>query len=191
MDELKERLVKDFSLDEEQWLEIERCLEEVTLEKNEFFIQQGKVCRKTGFILEGVMQYFEVDAAGNEPTCFFTYEGHFVTDPFTYEEQKPAVVNLKTITACRLAVLTYENDRKLSASIPRWKEIKSLLTLKQSLEFADQKSIIHLSAAGRYDYFIRNYPNLALRVPLQFIASYLGIAQPSLSRLRRELVKHK
>lgn len=191
MDELKERLIKDFSLEEEQWHEIERCLEEVRLDKNEFFIQQGKVCRRTGFILEGVMQYFEVDAAGNEPTCFFTYEGHFIVDPFTYDEQKPAVANLRSITACKLVVLTYENDRKLSALIPRWREIKSALTLKQSLEFADQKAIVHLSAAERYDYFIRTYPNLALRVPLQFIASYLGIAQPSLSRLRRDLVKHK
>ncbi len=184
-------MIRGFSLSADEWSAIEAHLEEAILPKNEFFIQQGRVCRKTGFILEGVMHYFEVDAEGNEPTCFFTYEGHFIADPYTYEEQKPAVINLKSITECRLLVLTFESDRRLSALVPRWREIKSALTLKQSLEFADQKAIIHLSAAERYNYFIRKYPNLALRVPLQYIASYLGIAQPSLSRLRRDMIKNK
>ncbi len=183
---LKTYLANEFSVSEEEWLCISRYFEEITLPKNEFFIKFEKVCRRTGFVLEGVLRYFDPDETGAEPTCFFTFEGHYVVDPFTYEEQKPSVMNLKSVTDCRLAVISYERDRKLMAELPRWKEIKTNMILRVSLEFSDQKSLMNMSAAKRYSYFTERYPHLALRVPLQYIASYLGIAQPSLSRLRKE-----
>lgn len=180
-------LEREFGISGEEWDTISGYFHKMDFPRNDFFIREHKVCRKTGFILEGVMRYFDPDETGAEPTCFFTFEEHYIVDPYTYEQQRPAVMNLKSVTDCALAVISYEDDRQLSAMLPRWKEIKTNMVLKASLEFADQKALLNLSAAGRYSYFTEKYPHLALRVPLQYIASYLGIAQPSLSRLRKEI----
>ncbi len=191
MVEFKTYLAKEFGVSEEEWAIITAHFEEIKFPKNEPFIQEGRICRRTGFILEGVMRYFDRDKEGNEPTCYFTYEGHYITDPFTYSEQKPSVINLTSITDCRLAAISYENDKKLTVAFPRWKEITTTMLLRISVEFADTKTMMALSAADRYAYFINKYPNLALRVPLQYVASYLGIAQPSLSRLRKGMAKSR
>jgi CRP-like cAMP-binding protein len=166
-------------------------LEFVEFPKNTFLIQSGKICRKSGFMLQGVMRYFAANQHGDEPTCYFTFEGHYIVDPFNYNQQKPSTINLKSITDCTVALISFENDTILAKAFPKWKDITNKMLLDVSMEFANQKTIIALSASERYKYFTDHYPQLALRVPLQYIASYLGIAQPSLSRLRKELTRNK
>lgn len=189
--DLQTYLQTTFAVSADEWKLICSYLEEKTLDKNEFLIQSGKICRKSGFILEGVMRYFEANEQGDEPTCYFSFKGHYVVDPFTYKEQKPSTINLKSVTDCKLALISFENDKKLAAAYPKWKDITNTMLLQVSIEFANQKTMMSLSARERYAYFTEHYPELALTVPLQYIASYLGIAQPSLSRLRKELVKSK
>jgi CRP-like cAMP-binding protein len=188
---LEEHLKSEFSVSDTEWQMILSYLEEIDFPKNSFFIRHGKVSRRSGFILEGIMRYFDTDEKGKEPTCYFSFAGHYIVDPFAYYEQKPSAINLKSISDCRLAVISYDDEKKLIAKFPRWKEITTSMLLKVSTEFANQKTMMSLSAAKRYRYFNDQYPQLAVSVPLQFIASYLGIAQPSLSRLRKELARGK
>lgn len=189
MRELSAYIEKQCELNEEEWQLIVSHVEIRELPANEFFIQSGKVCRYSGIILEGVMRYFEANEAGAEPTCYFSFEGHYIVDPFTFRDQRPSSINLKSVTGCRLAVISFEQDRQLAAMLPKWREITTTMLLDISVEFANQKTMMSLNASQRYTYFLEHYPDLALRVPLQYIASYLGMTQPSLSRLRANLRK--
>jgi hypothetical protein len=191
MDSLKRYLINHFALAESDWEKIKPCFTEVYLPKNQFFIQSGKVCRKTGFVLEGVMRYFAHNAEGDEPTCYFTFEEHYIIDPFAYSSQAISNINLKSITDCKLAVITYSQDQKLRAIFPQWTEITNTMLLKVSIEFANQRGLLSPNASQRYLNFVNQYPHLMQRVPLQYIASYLGIAQPSLSRIRKKMLKIK
>lgn len=191
MFDLKAYLTKGFGLTETEWGMLEQRLEEVRFPKGEHFIKAGKVCRRSGFIMDGVGRYFAEDREGNTPTCYFSFEGHYIVDPFNYREQTPSTINLVSVTDCTLMTMSFEQERELLVEFPRWREITTMILLEVAKEFANQKTMMSLSAAERYAYFVEHYPSLALRVPLQYVASYLGIAQPSLSRLRKNLSSAK
>ncbi len=156
-----------------------------TLKKNEFFIREGGLNNHTAFILDGVIRYFTFDNDGNDPTCYFSYPLHFVSDPYSYFDRLPATLSAQAVSKCELAVLTRDGFRRIQNEFPGWEELCRKIIMGIGLEFANQKTLLSLSANERYDFFLKNYPEVAKQAPLQFIASYLGIAQPSLSRIRK------
>lgn len=185
MELLQKYFTDNFQLSIDDWNLIQENIRTKTLQKGEFFIEQNKVCRNAGFILKGVMRYFSYDENGNDPTCYFVSENQYITDPFTFKKQTPSEINLQAITQCDLAVISFESDRKLQTLLPKWKDIIHQVLLEVSINFANQKELLAMNASKRYDYFIEKYPTIAQRVPLQYVASYLGIKQPSLSRVRK------
>lgn len=186
MQQLQQKLTETFQLTTDEWDLLERKFSTQSLRKGEFFIEEHKVCRNSGFILEGLMRYFSYDKEGNDPTCYFSYEHHYVTDPFTFKKQTPSDMNLQAVTDCTLWVISIEADRELQTLLPRWNDITNRLLLEVGMEFANQKELLSMNASERYDHFLYTYPLVAQRAPLQYVASYLGIAQPSLSRIRKE-----
>lgn len=159
------------------------------LRKNDFFIREGRVCRQAGLILEGVMRYFGYQENGEEQTCYFATDHDYVIDPFSFPGQVPATFNLQLVTDCQVAVISYHRNKELTRLYPGWTGISAALVQRALGEFVNQKKMISYDAAKRYNYFVETYPRFAQEVPLQYIASYLGITQPSLSRLRKQLTK--
>lgn len=94
-------------------------------------------------------------------------------------------MNLQAVTKCDIAVISFDRDKKLQTLLPGWNDIINQVLLEVSMNFANQKELLALNASKRYDYFIENYPTIASRAPLQYVASYLGMKQPSLSRVRK------
>lgn len=187
MEELHKYLTDKFRLTSDEWNRINHYLDRKTLKKGEFFIEQDKICRNSGFILKGVMRYFSYDENGNDPTCYFACENQYITDPFTFKKQSPSDINLQAVTACDIAVISFDADKQLQSVFPKWNDIINQVLLEVSINFANQKELLAMNASKRYDYFIENYPSVARRAPLQYVASYLGIKQPSLSRVRKKV----
>jgi CRP-like cAMP-binding protein len=185
MEAFRKYLEQKCRLNPQGWDHLSGFFSAVTLPRNTHFITQGEANRQCGFILEGVLRYFSSTEKGDDPTCYFSFENHIVFDPYTYRTNVPASLNAVAVTDCRLAVISMEEEQKLLAVFPQWMDICNQLLLEVSLEFANQKTMMAMKAAERYAFFCDTYPHLAKRVPLQFIASYLGIAQPSLSRIRK------
>lgn len=186
MEEFRKYLELKARLDQQGWDQLAPFFSETTLPRNGYFITQGQANRQCGFILNGVLRYFTTTEKGDDPTCYFSFENHIVFDPYTYRTSAPATLNAVAVTDCRMAVISMEDEQRLLAQYPHWMDICNQLLLEVSLEFANQKTLMAMKAAERYTFFCDTYPHLARRVPLQFIASYLGIAQPSLSRIRKE-----
>ena len=186
MEHLRKYFEDTFNCSEDEWNLISGHFKIKTLQKGEFFIEQNEVCRNSGFILSGIMRYFSYDKNGNDPTCYFVCENQYVVDPFTFKKQTPSEMNLQAVIPCKVAVISYETDLKLQAAFPRWTDITNKILLDVSMNFANQKELLAMNATTRYDYFIEHYPTIASRAPLQYIASYLGIKQPSLSRVRKK-----
>ena len=107
---------------EEEWDVIKECFQLQPFPKNEYFFAQGKVCRKLGFITEGVMRYCMFRDDGSEVTCFFMRENDFVGDPDSFFSQKPGNQNVQPLTDGQLVILTYENMYKLLQQLPRAQE---------------------------------------------------------------------
>src|SRR5215831_17597864 len=167
---------------------MKECLQVQPFPKNEYFVAQGKVCRKLGFIAEGVMRYCMFRDDGSEVTCFFMRENDFVGDPNSFFSQKPSDQNVQALTDCSLIIFSYENMQKLFQQLPRAKEVRAAIDNYVMMKMLHQRtSLLNLEASVRYKEFLREYPDVLQRIPLSYVANFLGITQQSLSRLRKQM----
>ena len=95
---------------------------------------------------------------------------------------------LQAITDTELVVFSKKDWKEIADTIIGWENIIQKITAKQHRQKLKRRSpLIDQDATTRYLEFIENFPNLVNRVPLSYIASYLGITQSSLSRIRKNI----
>ncbi len=183
----KEHLQRHYGLTEREWDTLRDHFESKQLPKGEYFVREGKICRKLGFIAYGVMRYTRFEESGEETTCYFMSEGDFVGDPESFELQKPSDKNLHAITECALVTISHQFIGGLLKELPRFREIMAAIDRKTMMTLLQQRDfLINRDAASRYDWFVEHFPHVVMRVPLGHVASFLDITQQSLSRLRKQ-----
>jgi CRP-like cAMP-binding protein len=179
---------EQFHLTKEEGEMIAEYFQLESFPKNEYFVSQGKVCRKLAFISEGVMRYCMFRDDGSDVTCFFMCENDFVGDPDSFFAQKPTDKNAQALTDCQLITISYDNMQRLLRELPRGKEILAAIDHYVTMKLLYQRTfLLNLDASVRYHEFVREYSNVLQRVPLSYIANFLGITQQSLSRLRKQM----
>jgi CRP-like cAMP-binding protein len=125
---------------------------------------------------------------GSDVTCFFMCENDFVGDPDSFFAQKPTDKNAQALTDCQLITISYDNMQRLLRELPRGKEILAAIDHYVTMKLLYQRTfLLNLDASVRYLEFVREYSNVLQRVPLSYIANFLGITQQSLSRLRKQM----
>jgi len=160
--------------------------------KNEYFVTQGKVCRKMAFISEGVARYCMFREDGTDVTCFFMCEDDFIGDPDSFFSQRPSDKNAQALTDCQLITISYENMQKLLKQISRGNEINASIGEYVMTKMLYQRTfLLNLDASARYREFMKEYSHILQRVPLSYVASFLNITQQSLSRLRKQMLISK
>ena len=187
MHRFKIHLQANYQVSEKDWDIIKECGETLHVKKNEYFVQQGKVCRWLSFIAEGAMRYC-MFRDGEDITCYFVCENEFAGDRDSFFEHKPSERNMQSLTDCVLLGISYDNLQKLYKLFPRFEEITGLIDRKVMMSLMTQRDFLqHADATTKYQYFMEHYPHILQRVPLGYIASFLGITQQSLSRLCKEI----
>jgi CRP/FNR family transcriptional regulator, anaerobic regulatory protein len=159
-----------------------------TFLKGEYLLRIGDYCRFIGFLNKGLIITTIVDKAGNEKASNFIYEGCF----FTYTEglalKTPSHKNFIALEECETIMLSKDSLSVIFKETPKFEtllnqmlaeEVRSLLMI----EHANKT----LSLEERYFNLEKIYPNAFQRIPLKYLADYLGIEPPSLSRLRKRL----
>lgn len=158
------------------------------LHKEEYFSEAGKVPRQVGFILEGVVRFCYYNNKGQEITHHFIDENNFVSDQQKFEAQVVASEYIQAVTNCKLLVFSKKDWDDIGNTIVGWDAITGLITKNCLLKTIERRSpLVSEDATTRYLSFMENFPNLINRVPLSHIASYLGITQQSLSRIRKNI----
>jgi CRP/FNR family transcriptional regulator, anaerobic regulatory protein len=156
--------------------------------KGEFILKAGEYCRFIGFLNKGFIVTTFLDGNGNEKASEFKQEGCF----FTYTEgligNPPSHKNFIALEDCEALVLNKEYLPLIFKSNPKFETLFSQI-LAEELRVVllnEQNSKTH-SIEQRYLALENTFPRLLQRVPVKYIAGYLGIEAPSLSRLRRRL----
>ena len=163
------------------------CFEKIILPKNERLITEGTTCRHMYFLQQGALRgYYNVD--GKEVTHWFAFESDFVTSFHSFITHRPAVENIQLIEGCILWSLSRE---KLTALFSTHHEIERLVRIIYEtyyIRLEERYVNAHFKTASEryYDLLIRA-PHMIERVPLGAIASYLGISQETLSRIRSKI----
>jgi hypothetical protein len=116
----------------------------------------------------------------------FSLPGMVLTDVSSFFSRQPAERHLIAVTRLRTLSLTYEQVQELYQRCPVWAQCGRLITEAYTLHLTRRALSMQLKpAAARYEELLATYPELFHQVPLHQVASYLGIAKETLSRLRR------
>lgn len=158
------------------------------IKKDEYYHEAGKIPCEIIFLIEGIIRACYYNNQGEEVTKFFFEEKNFVADINNYNQGIASTEYLQAITDCKYLVLSKATMNELSMTIIEWDKIVSKITAKGLAEKVNKISpMMTEDATERYIKFLTNFPTLANRVPLSYLASYLGITQSSLSRIRKNI----
>jgi CRP-like cAMP-binding protein len=164
---------------------IETALIKRYVKKKRTILNQGDISRYLIFVLKGSLRSFTVDSDGNEHVMQFAFEGHWVSDLSSFITQAPGEMVIEAIEDCEAVLLPHKELNSMLDRIPALE--KYFRQLYQQAYVGLQKRVnlrASASARERYEELIAQHPNIAKRIPLQHIASYLGITAESLSRVR-------
>lgn len=163
---------------------VQDCFEEIVLSKNEYLLTEGKTCKNLYFLCQGAIRgYYNLE--GKEITYWFAFENDFVTSFHSFITGEPAVEHIQLLEGCVLLSITKE---KLTQLFNQYHEIERVVRI------AYEKYYIRLeerfvnnqfkTATERYEKLLNETSHILERVPLGMVASYLGITQETLSRVR-------
>lgn len=160
----------------------------VELKKNDFFIKIGQANRKIGVVRKGVLRGFVVDDNGNEINLILYQEKDIISGNFVPD--LPAPINIQAIENCAIDVADFSNTilefRKNEKSNSIFNDMVNGLHSKIQSRLT---SFINCNSSERYQFFLKEYPNLINRIPNYYIANFLGITPTQLSRIRKSLLK--
>lgn len=161
---------------------------EKTYAAGEYFSEAGRVAQEIGFIVSGVFRVCYFDRDGTETTKYFLDEGNFVVDLQSYQYRQPSAEYVQAVTEVRALVFKAHAWEELRHTIVDWPRVEHNLIMRGLLEKLNRRSpLVSTDAATRYAEFLVTFPALANRVPLSYLASYIGVTPQSLSRIRRSL----
>lgn len=160
-----------------------------SIEKDAYYQEAGKIPKEVIFLIKGIMRVCYYNKNGDEITKYFLDEGHFIADIHNFNQGTPSTEYLQAITDCEYVVLSKRSLEELSLTIIGWDAIISKVTAKGLADKINRISpMMAEDAKERYQNFLRDFPTMANRIPLSYLASYLGITQSSLSRIRRGVI---
>lgn len=159
-----------------------------TLARGDRWVKEGSTARQLAFLAQGQLQYYSISNSGEEKTTYVSLAPSFAASLLSYVTETPARENLRALVPCELWVISKPDVLALQASVPAFQQFYTGL-LEWQLCCIDKAKfdIITLSAEERYEKLLQEEPALLQQVPLQLIASMLGITPRHLSRLRHKI----
>lgn len=162
----------------------------VSITKNTIIEKAGEVPEYLYFIASGYLRIFHLNEKGEEITTHINCPPGFITSYFNYINQVPSDENLESITDCQLLRITKTNLEELIDKSTAFKDF-SISVFQESISYNENRSreLATLTAEQRYLKLIKEYPGIIQNVPLQYIASFLGMNSKSLSRIRKQVIR--
>lgn len=164
--------------------------EERIIKKNEFFLKEGKVSNDYFFLETGCMRAFTHDPDGNEVTTYFYAKNRYVFEVSSLFMRTVSTETIQALTDCSGYSITFQTLNKLFHSSPEFREFGRMMLVKAFAAFKQRTlELINKSAEERYENLMNTDREVFQYAQLKHIASYLGITDTSLSRIRREFAK--
>jgi CRP-like cAMP-binding protein len=178
-------------LRQEKFNEIEitsfiETFEVVTLQKGDHILKEGQVCTFLGFVDKGLLIYYNISEDGEEKICDFAIENQWVTQYQSMSTNSKSLLSIKAIEPTILLKTTHQNLMNIAEEMPRIdKYFKKMIDNFLFTMVSRTNDFQNLIAEERYSKFVKENPQLIQRLPQYYLASFLGIAPQSLSRIRK------
>ena len=158
--------------------------------RNGYLLKEGAVCNESHFIEEGFMRSYTYDLEGNDITTAFYSKRMYVSDLLSFFKRTPSKEYIQALTDCETWYITYDDMQANFHAFPEYREFGRLniINLYSSLR-QRMLSMLQETAEQRYSDLVNSNPEILQHAPLKHIATYLGITDTSLSRIRKEFIK--
>lgn len=163
----------------------------VEFSKGDYIISEHKIASYYFFLESGFARSFAIDTEGNDITTKFFTELDIIIDWHSYFLKTPTREYIQAATKCVAWKINFDNFMKLF-KIEAFREVGRTRLVNNYFELKSHSvSMIADQAKQRYLNLIKQQPDVIHNVPLKHIATYLGVTDTSLSRIRKELLKQK
>jgi len=159
------------------------------VDRGSYLLRAGEICKHLYFIRKGALRGYIKDGS-KEITTWITAENEMVSSIRGLSLQEASLENIQAIEHCDLIVATYDSLQYLYDHYPEANIVGRKL-LEQYYRDAEERAFISRipNAAKRYRHFLETKSNLSNRIPLKYIASYLGMTIETLSRIRSKQIR--
>jgi CRP-like cAMP-binding protein len=170
---------------------MKRLLSVKAYKKGTVLLAEGEVSQAFYFILEGCCRmYYLVD--GREKNTHFYTEHQFVSSYESFVNQRPSNHFIDCLEACKLVIITAKQAAQMLSYSSGFEQLSRIfmeeeLMLYQKMLFA----YVGMNSEQRYQMLLEEYPDLIQRIPQYHLASYLGLAPETLSRVRQRISKNE
>jgi len=188
MEQLIFNIERTFKAKEEELEELKGLMKECSLEKNEFFLRSGEICNSLAFITNGSMRLF-YDSSHKEVCNDFFFENSLIGSIASFMSHLPAIINIVAIERCSLVVLQRDDVMGLIKKYDSFKNMANVIVLEQLIRSEKREAaLLQNSPEDRFKNLMEEHPKLFKRIPLHYVASYLGITPETLSRYRTKFL---
>jgi CRP-like cAMP-binding protein len=158
--------------------------------RNEFLLTEGKICDEYLFLEKGFMRAFAHDTEGNDVTTNFYGDCQVVFEVSSFFNRTRSKENIQALQDCSGWCITYQQLNDLFHALPEFREFGRSILVK-GFSALKTRMLAHITetAEQRYDTLLKTNPEIFQQAALKHIASYLGITDTSLSRIRKEYSK--
>lgn len=187
MEKLTKKILEYIDLNQEEMTEVLSYFFFQEFKQGEFWIKKDMICDEVAFIESGLLRIFYFDSLDVEVNCYFALENCFVSAFTSFIKEEPTIEYIQALQASKLWIIHKADLEAISLKIPKiqiWrrKVAEEYFTILENRINMLQSQ----SASERYEMLLKNEKEVIQQVPLQMIASYLGISPQHLSRLRRQ-----
>ncbi len=185
MTQLEQYINSNFSVTDEEVSKIASLFQPDTLRKGDFYTKSGEACDKLSFVQSGFLRSYET-LEDKDITQWIFSKGYFTGDMPSLTLNVPSRWSIQALTDIELFTIQKSDYNKIVETVPRWPEIEKHFLIS-CFRMMENRIFAHLSmsAEERYAFFYEHNKELFNQVPLQYIASMLGMTPETFSRVRK------
>lgn len=177
-----------FQLPEKALSDFYEALEVNRLDKRSYLLEAGKTARHLYFLAKGLARFFFINEEGQEITSDFYFAPGFIASFTSFVNQTPSQFTIQALMPVNALAISRNDLLDLYEKHPRLERMGRILT-EQAYSEAEKHllSLLNDAPKDRYLWLLQEYPQYVQHIPLQYLASYLGITPESLSRIRKRI----
>lgn len=185
---LRESLAFWHPIPDDQWSEMATLFSAMEFPASATVVAAGERIETFYYVVEGLLRIYYIDRDGRETNKAFVDAGGFAGAMSSYATREPSAFHIQTLEPCRVLYARWDDMENLYQTHPTLERLgrriaEWLLVKKVNRE----RELLEMTATERYQAFLIAHPTLAKRLPNYHVASYLGITDVSLSRIRQKI----
>jgi CRP/FNR family transcriptional regulator, anaerobic regulatory protein len=186
MTDLEQYINAYFGIEADEMSAISELFKIEYYKKGDFFLMAGQSCNQLSFIRSGIFRIYAI-VDGKEVTQWISTKDYFITELSSLIFDSPARFYIQALTDCEVYTISKTDYQQIGKLVSQWDKLEKLFIAKCFTTLEDRIfTHLSMSAEERYEAFFQKNKTLFNEVPLQYLASMLGMTPETFSRIRKK-----